>query len=134
MPTTEQTVKKLFAAIDKETEDQSERYQKKLQIICDELFLNLVATVEAHYDGEGDSGDIYNLEFFDVDKKRSKYELPKLMHDTLLNACFHYLPSGFEINAGGFGVLTIDVRQKNIKIEHSGRVVDTYDETYKYTF
>jgi hypothetical protein len=102
--------------------------------LCEELFLNLVDSIQVGYNGEGDSGDISYLIYFDVAGEPAKYKLSAENEEKLRDACFNLLPSGFEINDGGFGVIKIDIRKRVITVEHSTRIVQTEDDTYAYAF
>jgi hypothetical protein len=101
--------------------------------LCEELFLNLVDSIEVGYNGEGDSGDISYVVYFDVAGLAAKYVSPK-NEEKLRNACFSLLPGGFENNDGGFGTIKIDIRKRVITVEHSTRIVQTEDDTYAYAF
>ena len=102
--------------------------------LCEELFLNLVNSIEVSYNGEGDSGDISYVVYFDIAGDRAKYKLSTENEEKLRDACFSLLPSGFENNDGGFGVIKINIRKRVITVEHSTRIVQTEDDTYAYAF
>jgi hypothetical protein len=127
--------KKTFGQIDASKANTREKINAKLKIVCDELFAQMIAYVEAEYDGEGDSGDIHTLTFKDAHKNEISYDPPDVLRGVLYDACFEYLPAGFEIDYGGYGTLHIDVRQKEIKLEHVERVIETNQYTPRnYSF
>jgi len=124
----------LSAAAEKNNMKRFTLAKKRLKIVCEELFLNLVAAVEIEYDGEGDSGDITDIVFRDANGDLSKYEPPQFLKDTLMDSCYVFLPAGFEIDWGGFGVLNIDTRKNQIEITHSARCMETSTEVMEYEF
>jgi hypothetical protein len=51
-----------------------------------------------------------------------------------LETCiYEFLPSGFEINDGGQGTLTLEVQTGKITIQHQGNFTETRDSTREFT-
>lgn len=130
--TDEKEILKRIKELHQKEDARKEAAKKTLKIIGEKLFLDLVNTVEAHYNGEGDSGDIEELVFKDVDDKELDYEINDEIENELINALFYFLPGGWEINEGSYGVVYFDVRNKELKISHEERVMDTNHQEYKY--
>lgn len=102
-----------------------------------------VATVTVHYDGEGDSGQIEEIEALTANGAQVllgktqpfDYALYKAhgverftsLHHFLTDVCWECLVRlhcGYENNDGGFGIFTFDVAAKTISVEHNDRFVD----------
>lgn len=116
----------------KSEKDRLMQVKKTLNLICEKLFFDLVATVEAAYNGEGDSGDIDELIFKSVDGKVMKYAIDTKVREELIDALFYFMPGGWEINEGSYGVLHLDVRNKSLKIAHEERVMETHHREYQH--
>lgn len=128
------TIEKMLADIQKKREDHLLRGREQLSVICPELFLIGVASCFANYDGEGDSGNIGYMGFLDVNQDPiPATQIPEKYRDALTNALYDLLPSGFEINDGSYGEVTIDIAKKEVKIEQNIREISTeYAETTFY--
>ena len=93
-----------------------------------------VANIEAAYSGYGDSGAIDGLQFRDAAGHRvDRASVPKDVIEQLENCVYSFLPSGFEINDGGQGTLTLDVATGRVSIQHQANVTETRDSTREFT-
>ena len=119
---------------EQETKTKHEKARDTIAALCDDLFMNLVHTVELEYSGEGDSGEIDRVVFHDVNGKHMTYKMPKEKETELRNACFEFLPRGFEINEGGYGTVHITIPERKIEVVHSGRIIEIHHENFEYTF
>lgn len=88
------------------------------------------------YDGYGDAGNVEDLGVFKEVKDEQLGEikiplkLPSEMEIKLQDfvwAIAYQQSPGFEINEGGFGTLTWDLRTDTITLEHSNRYLETND-------
>lgn len=129
----EQELLQKLQSLPHEEKNKKETKKEALNLIAEELFLDMVNTVEAHYNGEGDSGDFEELIFKDINDKEIKHKINDKLKDELLNALFYFLPGGWEINEGSYGVIYFDVRHKELKIAHEERIMETNYQEYKYT-
>lgn len=127
-PEFEKILKEIAAR--KASEDQIGRDQ--LNVVCPELFLLGCTACYASYSGEGDSGCIAHIYCTDVNDKR--VDVPQKLLDALENAIYHLLPSGFEINDGSYGEVTIDIQNKKIKLEHNERVIEVNSSEQNFTY
>ena len=92
-----------------------------------------VANIEAAYSGYGDSGAIDGVQFRDAAGERvDRASLPKDVIEQLENCVYEFLPSGFEINDGGQGTLTIDTRTAKVTIQHQENYTETRDSTREF--
>lgn len=96
-----------------------------------------VAQIVWHYDGSGDEGDIHQIEVCLRDTPAHvtqafdswRATLPTIVRDVLdpaLNTdhVYNILPSGFEDNDGGYGMLTLDVEHGTLELEDNERYTE----------
>jgi len=93
-----------------------------------------VATVQAHYSGYGDSGCIETVEYLDANNKpvtmrKARSGVGASIDDVLDD----FLPSGFEIDDGGQGDITIDVQAGTVTIEHQENFVEHRDTSMEFS-
>lgn len=100
-------------------EEQRKRGDKYRAEVLPVLTKKKVATVVAEYSGEGDSGGVDLLTFQTARGKRITVD--KSVEEALYDLIESHLPSGFEINEGGFGVATLDVATGKVKVDHNQR-------------
>ena len=92
-----------------------------------------VASIEAAYSGYGDSGAIDGLQFRDAAGQRiDRASLPPEIIEQLENCVYEFLPSGFEINDGGQGTLTIDTQTAKVTIQHQENYTEHHDSTREF--
>ena len=92
-----------------------------------------VANIEAAYSGYGDSGAIDGVQFRDAAGQRvDRATIPTPVVEQLENAIYEFLPSGFEINDGGQGTLTLDVPTGRITLAHQENYTESRDSTREY--
>lgn len=86
-----------------------------------------IEQIEATYDGYADSGNIEDVTLFPEgvrgDAALEANQLEGL--EDFLWAVAYDLHPGFEINDGGFGKISWDLRADKITVSHSERFVDT---------
>ncbi len=93
-----------------------------------------VATVRAYYSGYGDSGCIETVDYFDAKNQPVKVSKPRSTTVPVIEDVLNdFLPSGFEINDGGQGEITIDVQAGTVTLEHQENYVQHHDSTLEYT-
>lgn len=90
-----------------------------------------VRKLRVHYSGSGDSGGVDDIEQLgDGDAVLRLDGVNSLLGDTasvLDGLIDQILPSGFEINDGGYGTLTLDVVNGKWSLDHSQNVCSTED-------
>jgi len=92
-----------------------------------------VATVEAAYSGYGDSGAIDGVQYRDAAGERvDRSTIAQPLVEQLENCVYEFLPSGFEINDGGQGTLTIDTQTAKVTIQHQENYTETRDSTREF--
>ena len=92
-----------------------------------------VANIEAAYSGYGDSGAIDGIQYRDEAGQRvDRTSLPPEIVEQLENCVYEFLPSGFEINDGGQGTLTIDTQTAKVTIQHQENYTETRDSTREF--
>jgi hypothetical protein len=133
-PAAEKLMTDFMKQYEKEQKTKYEIAQKNISELADELFMNLVYSVEAEYNGEGDSGDITYVGFYDVNGENIDYKLSPEKREKLADACFAFLPGGFEINDGGYGTVKIKLADRSIVVEHNARIVEIASDKHTYSF
>ena len=115
-------------------EDQVQQAKNTLRTeIMPALLKSGVANVEAAYSGYGDSGAIDGTQFHDPSGQRvDRATIPTLVVEQLENCIYEFLPSGFEINDGGQGTLTLDVPTGRITLAHQENYTESRDSTREY--
>jgi hypothetical protein len=92
-----------------------------------------VANIEAAYSGYGDSGAIDGIQYRDKAGVRvDRTTLPAPVIEQLENLLYEFLPSGFEINDGGQGTLTIDTQTAKVTIAHQENYTERRDSTREF--
>ena len=92
-----------------------------------------VSSVEAAYSGFGDSGAIDGLQFRDRAGVRvERASIPDSLIEELESCFYEFLPSGFEINDGGQGTLTLNIQTAKVTIQHQENFTDTRDSTREF--
>jgi hypothetical protein len=93
-----------------------------------------VAKVHAEYSGYGDSGCINHIAYLDAHDQPVNMDMVRAASDPEIErALYEFLPSGFEINEGGQGDVTIDVTAGTVKLEHQENYTETRDATQEFT-
>jgi hypothetical protein len=99
--------------------------EQGLQIACAVLDRLAVRSVEVHYDGAGDSGAIEKVLY----QPEPRLGIPEGLQELLETYVYRHLPGGWEINAGSFGTVNLDVRTRQAQQDHHEREDDTeYDD------
>lgn len=97
-----------------------------------------IKTVKVDYDGSGDSGDIHSYEV--EPKKREEMldeplgETGKTVKEQIEQICWDGLESeesGWEINEGSYGSVTLDVARQTIELDHYERVIETANRVHE---
>jgi hypothetical protein len=111
-----------------------DRAKSKLRTeILPTLAQHRVASIEAAYSGYGDSGAIDGTQFRDPAGQRvDRATIPSPILEQLENAIYEFLPSGFEINDGGQGTLTLDVQTGKVTIQHQENYTESRDSTREF--
>jgi hypothetical protein len=93
-----------------------------LAVVCDGLCERGIRRVVVRYEGCGDSGSIEEVEYMP-----KRILVPAALDDKLQDMAAEYCPDGYENNEGGYGTLTLYLRQGLAELEHFDRVEDTED-------
>ena len=111
-----------------------EQAKSKLRVeVLPALRKHRVANIEAAYSGYGDSGAIDWLQFRDAAGQRvDRASVPQDVIEQLENYVYEFLPSGFEIDDGSQGTLTLDVATGRVSIQHQANVTETRDSTREF--
>ena len=112
-----------------------EQAKSKLRVeVLPALRKHRVANIEAAYSGYGDSGAIDGLQFRDAAGQRvDRASVPQDVIEQLENCVYEFLPSGFEVDDGSQGTLTLDVATGRVSIQHQANVTETRDSTREFT-
>lgn len=103
----------------------------KLRRLCDGLAASTgIKKITYTYSGEGDSGAMEDVTFYPT----PSVEIPETLKSELERCAWEFVPSGFEINDGGYGVLTVDIVEHKMYLEHSERIIETNDTEEEFEF
>ena len=129
-----ENIRQLLAHYHQTEQARLERAKSKLRTeILPALAQHRVANIEAAYSGYGDSGAIDGTQFRDPAGQRiDRAKIPSAILEQLENAIYEFLPSGFEINDGGQGTLTLDARTAKVTIQHQENYTETRDSTREF--
>ena len=89
-----------------------------------------VAKVIANFDGQGDDGEVYDITFYDFDGNYVNYKKCSALEDFIYDKIEELVGSyggDWVNNDGGYGNLTINVKDKVINGNYNQRTVDEYD-------
>ena len=93
-----------------------------------------VAKLKVEYSGYGDSGAINCIEYLDAQGQPVNMDLVRSASDPEIERMiYEFLPSGFEINDGSQGTLTVDVTAGTATIEHGENYTETRNSTQEFT-
>jgi hypothetical protein len=93
-----------------------------------------VANIEAAYSGYGDSGAIDGIQYRDEAGQRlDRATIPAPLAETLETCLYEFLPSGFEVDDGSQGTLTIDTQTAKVTIQHQANYTETRDSSREFT-
>jgi hypothetical protein len=99
---------------------------------CELLAAAGVTFVAAHFDGSGDDGATEDVKCYDSDVYAYEECEPSAHDVSHLQEHFESLvPYGYENDAGGFGDVVLDVRQRKIIVERNDRFDDYSTSTYE---
>lgn len=129
-----ENVRLLLAHYHRSEQARLEQAKAKLRAeILPALAQHRVANIEAAYSGYGDSGAIDGTQFHDPSGQRvDRATIPTLVVEQLENCIYEFLPSGFEINDGGQGTLTLDIQDGRITLQHQENYTESRDSTREY--
>jgi hypothetical protein len=92
-----------------------------------------VASVEVAYSGCGDEGAIDGVQFRDAAGQRvERASLPRGFIEELETCAYAFLPSGFEVDSGSQGTLTIDTQTAKVTIKHQENYTETRDSSREF--
>lgn len=137
-----------------ERDEKKRKNKESLKEVCVTLFNAGITSVEVHYDGYGDSGQIEDVLLFKGDKQLKDEEVASLGLPTstiqeynynaksnspdpryitkectlvtkIEDCAYDFLPGGWEINEGSFGDLKINTETAKATLEHNYRIQET---------
>jgi hypothetical protein len=88
-----------------------------------------IAKVIANFDGQGDSGEVYDIDFYDIENELIDYKASAQLEDyvySLVEDCVNSYGGDWVNNDGGYGSVTINVKDKSINAHYNQRTVDEY--------
>jgi hypothetical protein len=133
-PDENENIRLLLAHFHQTEQARMEDAKKRLRTqIIPGLVQHRVASIEAAYSGYGDSGAIDGIQYRDNAGVRvDRTTLPAPVVEQLENVLYELLPSGFEINDGGQGTLTIDTQTAKVTLAHQENYTETRDSTREF--
>ena len=84
----------------------------------------------ANFDGQGDSGEVYEIIYQDIDQKYLDFDTPEELKDFIYDGIEKLVDSyggDWVNNDGGYGNFNINVRNMTIDGNYYQRTVDSYD-------
>jgi len=129
-----ENVRQLLAHYHQSEQARLERAKAELRAeVLPALRNHRVATVEAAYSGYGDSGAIDGVQYRDEAGERvDRTTIAQPLVEQLETCIYEFLPSGFEINDGGQGTLTIDTQTAKVTIKHQENYTASNDSTREF--
>jgi len=129
-----ETLQQLFAHFHQNEQARLNEAKNRLRDdILPALTKHGVANIEAAYSGYGDSGAIDGIQYRDEAGVRvDRGSLPTPVVEQLENVLYEFLPSGFEINDGSQGTLTIDTQTAKVTLTHQENYTETRDSTREF--
>jgi len=129
-----ENVRQLLAHYHQSEQARLERAKAKLRAeVLPALRNHRVATVEAAYSGYGDSGAIDGVQYRDEAGERvDRTTIAQPLVEQLETCIYEFLPSGFEINDGSQGTLTLDVSTGKVTLAHQENYTETRDSTREF--
>ena len=88
-----------------------------------------IEKVIAEFDGQGDSGEVHEYSFYDTDDNLIDYTVNQELEDyiySLVEDCVNSYGGDWVNNDGGYGQVTINVKDKSIDANYYQRTVDEY--------
>jgi len=88
-----------------------------------------IEKVIADFDGQGDSGEVHDYTFYDIDDNLIDYRADQNLEDyiySLIEDCVNSYGGDWVNNDGGYGSVTINVKDKSIEADYNQRTVDPY--------
>lgn len=123
---------KIDAYNKQKTADSDIQYEdaiNKLNRICAGLAVAVgLKKIVASYSGEGDSGDINYIAY----EPQPPVAVNAQIEEQLKDCLYVFLPSGFEINDGGFGEIHVDIAKRTLIVESTERIVETHESVQKF--
>lgn len=92
-----------------------------------------VTTVQADYNGSGDSGELNTLDFFDEGKQKVKVENAVTERvENLLETQLNRLHAGWENNDGASGSFHLDVKTRKLTNTHTEYYTESKTNTAEF--
>jgi hypothetical protein len=106
--------------------------EQELDVVCEVLRRLGVEKIMARYDGAGDDGWVQEIRY----SPEPPAGLPEGLTERVEHFVYTRLPSGWEINEGSFGTMTIDVSTAHAALDHHWKEedeagADEYDEEWE---
>ena len=129
-----ENIRQLLAHYHQSEQARLDRAKSKLRTkILPALAQHRVANIEAAYSGYGDSGAIDGTQFRDPAGQRiDRATIPSNVLEQLENCIYEFLPSGFEINDGSQGTLTIETQTAKVTLKHQENYTESRDSTREF--
>lgn len=142
----------IIAAYERHAKAQSEANRVNKATLFEILAAAQITTVNAEFDGEGDSGQINDIIAYSGDALVPLPTLPVTLqqascqtgdlkphqsnlYEAIETLCYDYLSQehgGWEDNDGAFGEFTFDVAERKIELEFNGRFSDSTLFTHSF--
>jgi hypothetical protein len=99
---------------------------------CESLAGAGITFVVAHFDGYGDEGATEGVKCYGTEEYALETDEPITSDASHLQDHFEALiPYGYEIDCGGFGDVTLNVKARRITVERNDRFEDYTTTTYE---
>jgi len=102
----------------------------KLLPLMSRLIDHGIEKVIADFDGQGDSGEVHEYCFYDIDRERIDYKVSQELEDyiySLVEDCVDSYGGDWVNNDGGYGNVTINVKGKVIDANYYQRTIYEYE-------
>ena len=88
-----------------------------------------IAKVIADFDGQGDSGDIIEIAFYNINDELVDFDANDELTDylySLVHDCVNDYGGDWVNNDGGYGNITVNIKDQTINAHYYQRTVDDY--------
>ena len=88
-----------------------------------------IAKIIAEFDGQGDSGEVHDITFYDINHNYIDFDVCNILEDyiyKLIEECVNDYGGDWVNNDGGYGNVNIDLKNKTVEIDYNQRTIDEY--------
>jgi Family of unknown function (DUF6878) len=120
-----------FTDWQKHRQDRLFEQRQALAALRERLVEQEITSIEAHYDGAGDSGMVESVTFLAGEQTIEVTDQDSLVVEGFVEALVQSHEPGWEDNEGSFGIVRIDLATRAVTLEHFSRYTTYEERSYK---